>query len=83
MTISNKTSKENSGSEAGANGRKGGAKASSSLTRTLYKWWKYGTIIGVVLTIVLVGLVVLGEVAEETGKGSNMEMLYKGSKHFS
>lgn len=51
--------------------------------RTLYKWWKYGTIIGVVLGIVVVGVAVLGEVGEEVGESRRLAALYKGSSEFS
>lgn len=83
MTISNKATKNDSGRNAGAQGRDSGAKPGFGVFRTLYKWWKYATILGVVLAIVLVGVVVLGDVSEEIREEKRLTALYKGSAVFS
>jgi hypothetical protein len=49
----------------------------------MYKWWKYGTFIGVVLSIVLVGVVVLGDVSEDVEEDKALTALYKGSSVYS
>jgi hypothetical protein len=83
MTISTKAGKGDYGRNAGAERRDGGTKSVSGVVKTLYKWWKYGTIIGVVLGIILVGVAVLGEVSEEVGEAKRLAALYKGSSEFS
>ncbi len=83
MTISTKAGKSDSGRDAGAQGRNGGAKPVSGVFKTLYKWCKYGTFMGVVLGIVLVGVTVLGDVSEEVREDKRLAVLYKGSSELS
>jgi hypothetical protein len=83
MTTSNNAGKNHSGRNTDAQVRNGHAKPVSGVFKTIYKLWKYGTIIGVVLGIVLVGVTVLGDVSEDIREDKRLTALYKESREFS